>query len=51
VKDKSGNEKLSRLAGGRVAIDQDHFAGLKTLAKMCENGLKSGYLPRNMGCF
>jgi hypothetical protein len=34
-----------------VAIEQDHFAGLKTLAEMCEKRLKSGYLPRNIGRF
>ena len=45
------NEKPSRRAGGRVGIEQDHFAGLKELAEMYENRLKSGYLPRNMGCF
>jgi hypothetical protein len=38
-------------AGGRVGIEQDHFAGLKDLAEMYENRLKSGYLSRNMGRF
>jgi hypothetical protein len=28
-----------------VAIEQDHFAGLKTLAEMCEKRLKSGICP------
>ena len=34
-----------------MAIEQDHFADLKTLAEMCEKRLKSGYSPRNMGRF
>jgi hypothetical protein len=34
-----------------VAIEQDHFAGLKELAEMFENRLKSGYLPRKISCF
>ena len=29
VIDKNANEKPSRLAGGRVVIEQDHSAGLK----------------------
>jgi hypothetical protein len=51
VRHKSDKEKPNRRAGGREAIEQDHFAGLKALAEMYENRLKSGYLPRNMGCF
>jgi len=34
-----------------VAFEQDGFAYLKTLAEMYEKHRRSGYLPRNMGCF
>ena len=48
---RNAKEKPNRRGEGRVAIEQDHFAGLKTLAEMCEKRLKLRYLPLNIGRF
>ena len=48
---RNANEKPNRRGEGRVAIEQDHFAGLKTLAEMCEKRLKLRYLPLNTSYF